>query len=296
VKILYILGGGLGNVVHALPALAAMKSCGHTVTVWVGEAWPNLALLIDHDDVRTGDPPNPAEYDRVFQTPYALTGVYGHLADTLGKVAESSALPLGGGSPHTEVDVNMWFARVCGYDGIAPPPVLCLPPGDMPKPTTPYIVIAPGVQWKVAVWRKKEYPHWMDVAAMLNGKNIVWLGCAEDSLPEFDTVGTNLCGKTDLLESIAVLSCADAVLAVDNGLSCVSAALGVPTVVLWGPTDEVKNRKYGPRVANVRTPLSCAPCQYGEALVDCTHANCMRAIPPQAIVSALKGLVPEVIA
>lgn len=117
---------------------------------------------------------------------------------------------------------------------------------------------------------------------------IVFLGTAEDSEPWMDSVGVNLCGKTDLWETSGILANAKAVLAPDNGLSALSAAMGVPTVVLWGPTCEDKNRKFGPRVWNIFSPTPCAPCQRSEMMEACRAANCMSAINPLRVVEAAR--------
>ena len=292
-RILFLVGGGLGNVVHAIPALLAMKQCGHTITLHLEEAWPNLAALVPHDNIVTGPPPDPAGFDRAFRSPFAFTGIYAGLAEQFAKTTEASALQFGPGSLVTEVESMMWFARVVGYDGLTPAPILV--PFSFENKRGRYVLIAPGVQWKVAVWRKKEYPHWQEVASAIRSKiKVVWLGCKEDSQPWMKDLGENLCGQLNLVECMAVLDNAAAVMAPDNGLSCVSAALGVPTIVLWGPTDTVKNRKYGPHVTNIVTPMQCAPCQYTEELVSCVHANCMRSIPPAKVIDALAEYVPEV--
>ncbi len=297
-RVLLLHGGGVGNLVHGAPAIEAIRNCGHDLTVWVGGEWDEQAAFVDHDKVVTGNPPDPAGFERIFQTPFALTGKWGHLAETIGKVAESCGARVGQGT--TEVDACMWFAHVLGYRGLTPVPKIkhkthtdaCWPFADDAE--VPYVVIAPGVQTASAVWLKKKYPHWRDVATALDKHiRVICLGTNADWESSFEGVGENWCGKGSLWDASGVLRYAQLVLGPDNGLTCLAAVMGVPTVVLWGPTDEVKNRKYGPKVANVFSPLGCRPCQYNDMLQSCVHVNCMRAINPRAVLEAARSVWPS---
>lgn len=282
-EILYLTGGGLGNLVHSLFAIEAIKKLGHDLTVWVGTEWQGQAQFVRHDNVIVGEPPDPADFDRVFVAPYALTGSSAKWAAHFDGKAEGSPVPING--QYTEVEHNFWFARVAGWSGLMPSPAIktC----DVSPIIGDYVVIAPGVQSGSAVWLKKRYRHWGQVASKLFDKSIkcVFVGAKADTDPKFDRY-VNLCGETGLWEASGVLAKARVVLAVDNGLSCVSAAIGVPTVVLWGMSDEVKNRKFGPRVRNIVSTLQCRPCQHTELLTSCVNANCMDTIPVQDVVDA----------
>lgn len=285
----YAVGGGVGNLVHCTSAIEAIKSLGHDFIVWVTCEWPEAEKFIDYDRVVVGDPLEERNFDRLFVGPQATFMRRGQRVYPPG---EQSPLPW---DTTPEVEINMYFARRLGYEGLTPVPhirhALDSPvDGD-------YVVIAPGVQRSDPVWLKKCYPHWGEVAAKLVDKSIkvVFLGSANDSEAGFDC-GVNLCGKLGLWDASGVLYKAKAVLAVDNGLSCISAALDIPTIVLWGPTSRVKNRKYGKHVIEVRSGLECAPCQFTPGvkgyegppkMVECPEAKCMAQIPPEAALQAL---------
>lgn len=65
------------------------------------------------------------------------------------------------------------------------------------------------------------------------------------------------------------LSSVAAVVAADNGIAHVAAAVGTPVVVLFGLTDERHCRPWGERVTVVR-PSDCPPCfEFGDARFDC---------------------------
>jgi len=315
-KVLLLDGGGLGNVVHSTVAIEGIRQAGHDLTVWCGGEWGGLAQFIDHDQVITGELPDLDSFDRVFRTPFALTGSDVALAEKVGKTAEGSLVPCGPNA--SEVEACFWFARCVGYDGLMPPPKVRY--DDTSVVSGEYVVIAPGVQTASIVWLKKKYPHWREVVLSFLDKfteskthnpaqpeagpgdesrprppgcQVVFVGSASDSEPWMSTVGIDLCGQTNLWTASGVVAKALCVAGPDNGLTALAAAIGVPTVVLWGPTDVVKNRKIGPSVTNIRTPLACAPCQYGPGLEGCQHANCMAAINPSLVTVAIEHAVNQ---
>lgn len=286
----YAVGGGVGNLVHCTSAIQAIRTLGHDLTVWVTCEWPEAEKFIDHDRVVTGEPLDGKDFDRLFVGPQATFVRNGQRMYP--PTGEQSPLPW---DSTPEVEINMWFARRLGYEGLTPVPHIrhaTESPVD-----GEYVVIAPGVQRSDPVWLKKCYPHWGAVASKLfdNRMKVVFLGSANDSEAEFDR-GVNLCGKLGLWDASGVLYKAKAVLAVDNGLSCISAALDVPTIVLWGPTSRIKNRKYGKHVMELRSGLECLPCQFTPGaqgyegppkMVECADPKCMAAIPPDAVLQAL---------
>lgn len=282
---LYV-GDGLGNIVHALPTIQAIQKTGHELTVGVVSSWPDAAGLIDHDKVETepGNYANPA-YDRVF-----CTAILPRL-----RLADGS-YPYAGYEhpPHSlqetsEVEANFWIARQLGYEGPMPMPKIA---GPFESPVEgEYVVIAPGFQKAGGVWANKGYSHWLEVATVLWQVKIVYVGSAADAEPWMDNrkeAWLNLCGKTNLRQLCGVLAKASAVVGPDNGPTALAAALGVKTVVLWGPTSKVKNRKFGRNVVNLSMDsVACRPCQFTGRLATCEDAKCMALIPPSAVVAAI---------
>lgn len=97
----------------------------------------------------------------------------------------------------------------------------------------------------------------------------------------------NLAGKLSILASAAVLRKARLLVANDGGLVHVAAALGTPTVALFGPVDP---KVYGPyplhpaRVAITNDGPECRPCyqnmRYNSA---CEHIECLTGLSPDGI-------------
>lgn len=71
----------------------------------------------------------------------------------------------------------------------------------------------------------------------------------------------SLTGETDLPTLTAVMASTRCNLGPDSGPAHISAALGVPYVTLFGPTDPDRVAAYGPRNKIVRSNLSCMPCK-----------------------------------
>ena len=78
-------------------------------------------------------------------------------------------------------------------------------------------------------------------------------------------------------------------LACDGGPAHLAAWLGVPCVVLFGPSPA---RRWGPPGARiVESPLACAPCSRTLHRLACGQAACMEALPVEQVVQAVLSLL-----
>jgi heptosyltransferase-2 len=91
---------------------------------------------------------------------------------------------------------------------------------------------------------------------------------AEEVARQMRTHAAVIAGETSIAELKAVLACARLVISNDTGTSHVSAALGVPTVVVFGPTEHVSTRPLSLRAAVVRHDVECSPCMLRECPID----------------------------
>jgi heptosyltransferase-2 len=74
----------------------------------------------------------------------------------------------------------------------------------------------------------------------------------------------------------------------DTGAAHVSAALGVPTVTIFGPTEEFATHPIGSSVRTVRRPVDCSPCMLKDCPID--H-RCMTNISVGDVLAAVDALV-----
>lgn len=95
-------------------------------------------------------------------------------------------------------------------------------------------------------------------------------------------------GRTSLETLIGVISESTLVLTNDSGPMHIAAALGVPTVAVFGPTDDVATGPYGLRTRIVRQPVDCSPCMLRDCPID--H-RCMTRVSAAAVASAARELL-----
>lgn len=84
----------------------------------------------------------------------------------------------------------------------------------------------------------------------------------------------DLTGKTSLPVLAAVLEQSSVFIGIDSGVMHLAAAMGVPVVGLFGPTDPTLTGPQGDRHAIVRVALECSPCLKS----DCHDPMCMTGI------------------
>jgi ADP-heptose:LPS heptosyltransferase len=105
----------------------------------------------------------------------------------------------------------------------------------------------------------------------------------------------NLAGRTDWLQTVAVIRQADLVICNDSGIAHIAAACGTATLAIYSASHEPQ--EWGPRGNRARVMMAlvpCSRCSY-EKLEMCQYDHrCMRLISPEAVaaeaVSMLMGL------
>lgn len=98
----------------------------------------------------------------------------------------------------------------------------------------------------------------------------------------------NLAGTTSLREFIELAAACELFLTNDSGSMHIASALGVPTVVVFGPTDEFATGPAGERFAVIREPVECAPCHNRECPID--H-RCMTRVDAERVTEAALQLL-----
>jgi heptosyltransferase-2 len=94
----------------------------------------------------------------------------------------------------------------------------------------------------------------------------------------------NLTGQTAIAELPAMLSCCQIFLGNDSGAMHVAAAVGLPVVAVFGPTDAEGTAPVTPRVCIVQNKPYCSPCFLRRCPTD--H-RCMTAVQPAAVEAAM---------
>ena len=161
----------------------------------------------------------------------------------------------------------------------------------------PWIGLNPGAFFGPAKrWLPERYAAAGELLARHAGARVAILGGAsERALGEAIAAGMRaparmLCGETTLPELVGVLSRLRLLVTNDSGPMHVAAALGVPLVAVFGPTDWRETAPVGRRHRLIREPVPCSPCLLRECPID--H-RCMKRIPVDRVVAEARALLAE---
>ena len=111
---------------------------------------------------------------------------------------------------------------------------------------------------------------------------------AEEVARLMTTPAVLIAGETSIAELKGVLACAALVISNDTGAAHVAAALGVPTVVVFGPTEHISTRPLSKRSAVIRHDVECSPCMLRECPID--H-RCMTGVQVEDVLRAARQLL-----
>jgi heptosyltransferase-2 len=98
----------------------------------------------------------------------------------------------------------------------------------------------------------------------------------------------NFAGRTTLREYIELAAACDVYLTNDSGSMHIASALNVPTVAVFGATDDVGTGPTGALARVVREQVECSPCLLRECPID--H-RCMTAVSSERVVNEARELI-----
>ena len=202
-------------------------------------------------------PPRPPADQRIHVTEHALTHIRG-----CGLLPESKRTP-----PETE-------------DPSAAAPV------ENNRSTT--VLIHPGAgsprkRWPLSGFREVA----LQLEALRLSPEFVIGPAEQDLLPELAGRSATVHRPAGSLDLLALLRSAAAYIGNDSGVSHLAAWTGVPSVVIFGPTDPVRWRPRGRSVAIVQPLLDCMPC-FETAAENCAAADCWAQISPGNVMEAFQ--------
>jgi lipopolysaccharide heptosyltransferase I len=152
-----------------------------------------------------------------------------------------------------------------------------------------WIAIQPGARWDTKRWPVENFTR---LAGLLAQKYpgvrfAVFGGAGERQFGEIISSAApervlNLCGRTSLTEMIEWLRLCELMVTNDTGPMHVAAALGVPVIALFGPTDPRSTGPYGQLENVIRTGLACSPC-FNSTCLWANPLECLIGIPPERV-------------
>jgi len=160
----------------------------------------------------------------------------------------------------------------------------------------PFVAVNPGATYGSA---KRWYPdRFAAVADVLSGEwgaGVVIVGSTAEArlAGEIEAAmrrpPVNLAGKTTVRELMALLSLSSFLVTNDSGPMHIGAALGVPLVAIFGPTDWRRTSPWTSLAKVVRVEIDCSPCKL--RVCDRGH-ECMLGVTPEMVVDAARQLLP----
>ncbi len=161
------------------------------------------------------------------------------------------------------------------------------------RPDRALVAIAPAAAYGPAKeWALVRYAALIDLMADRFDAECVLVGAPEDRA-KCDQVATtarngaiNAAGEISLSEFIALLSLCNGFVGNDSGAMHVAAALGIPTIGIFGSTNPIRTGPRGVQARYLYRPTECSPCL--ERTCKFGHYDCLRAISPEVVLDALE--------
>lgn len=164
----------------------------------------------------------------------------------------------------------------------------------------PTVAIHPGGGWAMKRWPPDRFARLADWLGESYGARIFFIGGKEEAplvekvILQLHHPAVNLAGKTTLPQIAGVLAACNLLIGNDTGSVHIAAALGVPAIALFGPTDAQKVRPRSPRVTLLHHPVPWGPCRV-QYTGRCENNLCMQEIrleEVQATVIPILGADP----
>jgi len=146
-----------------------------------------------------------------------------------------------------------------------------------------FIALNPVAYWDTKLWESGKFAELcrritgeLNVPVLVTGsRSDGILGEIEAQCPRL----INLGGKTSLKDLACLYRRADLLITTDSGPMHLAAAVGTPTIALFGPTDPKRTGPFGKCHTVVRKELPCSPC----FMKKCDRMDCMKGITVQEV-------------
>jgi len=162
------------------------------------------------------------------------------------------------------------------------------------NPKDRFIAVNPVALWETKMWDNGKFAQLCDRIVGELKLTVVFTGGPDRetvehirSLMHFPSA--DIAGRTTLRDLAYLYERSALVVTTDSGPMHVAAAVGTPTVALFGPTDPARTGPYGAGHTVVRKDLSCSPC----FLKRCGTRRCMEAISVEEVFRAVQKKTGE---
>jgi lipopolysaccharide heptosyltransferase II len=160
-----------------------------------------------------------------------------------------------------------------------------------------WMIMVPGARWLNKRWPVEHYAHLVrELARSHPSLYVAVLGGPDDA-----DLGAAVChgqgdrcvdltGRTSLSEMVEWIRLSSIVVTNDTGPMHIAAALAIPVISIFGPTEPRRTGPYRQLGRALRVPLPCAPC-----LKPACHwpepLECVRAVTPETVCAQVRELL-----
>lgn len=295
-RILVVMNAGIGNAIETTPFIQACRMLWQKshITLLVPEKDIFEEWLIIDRVITTIDEIKGEHFTHTFFCTGNIPEGYGDVCD-FGKIHNESIFLVGRYlKPEREYAMDM--IRKCGYEGPTPPLYCSIrkPNIGFPESHTRFSIVPGGSL--LPKWRHKHWPYYAQFIEALLHKfpeyQICILGSQEDHIPgnliQNEKI-IDLRGRLSVPESAWVLHKSSLAIGNDCGPMHLADACRTVSIIIYGPTCEVKNAyRYGKPVS---TNIPCRPCQYDPLLDTCQDPLCMKNLDLDAIMKQVELLI-----
>ena len=130
----------------------------------------------------------------------------------------------------------------------------------------PLIAIHPGSPIALKRWLPERYAELADGLIARKGARILFVG-VKDEIQIITEIqarmreeSINIAGKTTLTQLASILHTCSVFIGNDSGPMHLAAAVGIPTIGLYGPGDPTRFGPVGEKCQTIRMKLDCPPC------------------------------------
>lgn len=160
--------------------------------------------------------------------------------------------------------------------------------------TAPLVLVNPAAKWATKAWPVERYGRLAGRLAKERGADVLILwgprerATAEAALSAAAHARVRLAPEGDLGDVAALVAAARLVVGTDSGVSHIAAALGTPSVTLFGPTNPAEWHAYDP--ARHRAIFHRVPCSFCN-LTACAWHACLRELEEERVYSSCVDLL-----
>jgi lipopolysaccharide heptosyltransferase I len=160
------------------------------------------------------------------------------------------------------------------------------------------VALVPGARWLSKRWPAARFAAVATALASELGLTAAVVGGPEDRALAAEigasahTPILDLTGRTTLKQLTEVFRRCRMVVSNETGPMYIAAAVGTPTLAIFGPTDPLRLGPYGDGHAKVGADVACAPCRRRR----CQPLRCMEAVSVEQVMAAARAVLAGAVA